>query len=296
MTLVVSFETFPARGELAARRLADEVASMVRLNPRYVAVTCGAGGGGGEGTERALADLRACHADLPLAGHLTCGVGTRGAVVAQARRYEASGARWVLALRGDGRAGPGTPWAPQPHGFADAPSMIAALRERTALRIAVAGYPEPHPDSRGERADLDHLRRKVDAGAEMIVTQFFLDNAPFLRFVERCRGTGIDVPIVPGIMPIHDFDRVASFARRCGAHVPPRLAERFAKAKARGAARDLALAVCAGQCDALRDEGVRALHFYTMNRADLSVGVCEALGVAGAAGDPGGLEATAARA
>jgi len=281
-SIALSFELFPAKGDLAKAGMRRCVRDLAHLNPRFFSVTYGANGSERGRTLATLDELQANGAGVPVAGHLTCAGGTRGEVLDTARAYEAAGARWVVALRGDGADGAGTAYAVPEDGYAGAPELVADLRAQTRLRIAVAGYPEPHPDSRGAALDMDHLKRKVDAGADAIVTQFFFDNDVFFRYVEEVRKAGIDVPVVPGIMPIRDFDKVASFSRRCGAAIPTRLAERFALAKERGATKELAMAVCAGQCDDLREAGVRALHFYTLNDAALTLGTCQALGL-----DPG---------
>lgn len=278
-SLDVSFEVFPAATELAEAGLAKTVSTLSRLSPRFVSVTHGADGSDQNRTLAALDALRIAHPALGLAGHLTSRAGSKGETLAAAEDYEAAGARWVVALRGDSAEGAGQEFQPHPHGFQSTPELIAGLRERTNLRIAVAGYPEVHPDSRGADSDIEHLKRKVDAGADAIITQFFFDNEDFYRFVDRCRGAGIDAQIIPGIMPITKFSSIAKFAARCGSNIPARLADRFAKAEERGASHDLSLAVCAGQCDDLRDQGVRAFHFYTLNRADLTLGVCQALGL-----------------
>ena len=258
-SIALSFELFPAKGDLAKAGMRRCVRDLAHLNPRFFSVTYGANGSERGRTLATLDELQANGAGVPVAGHLTCAGGTRGEVLDTARAYD----------------------VPE-DGYAGAPELVADLRAQTRLRIAVAGYPEPHPDSRGAALDMDHLKRKVDAGADAIVTQFFFDNDVFFRYVEEVRKAGIDVPVVPGIMPIRDFDKVASFSRRCGAAIPTRLAERFALAKERGATKELAMAVCAGQCDDLREAGVRALHFYTLNDAALTLGTCQALGL-----DPG---------
>ena len=277
--LDVSFEVFPAMNDVARAGLGRCVDTLSRLNPRFFSVTYGANGSDRGRTTRTIDALRQSRGSLPVAGHLTCAGGTRADTLAVAQDYEASGARWVVALRGDGDAGAGGAFVPDVGGFADTSELVASLREKTRLRVAVAGYPEPHPDSQGWDADMAHLKRKVDAGADSIVTQFFFDNDDFYRYVERVRAAGIDVPIVPGIMPIRNFAKMRSFAEKCGAAIPARLAERFEKAEARGAGKELALAVCAGQCDALRDQGVKAFHFYTLNDASLTLGICQALGL-----------------
>ncbi len=277
--IALSFELFPAKGDMGKAAIRRCVRALSPMRPRFFSVTYGANGSDRERTLGAIRDLRAGEAGVPVAGHLTCAGASRGVTMGMARDYEVAGATWAVALRGDGEDGAGGAFAPEADGFADAPELVAALRGGTGLRIAVAGYPEPHPDSRGEVADMAHLRRKVEAGADAILTQFFFENDDFFRYVEAVRKAGIDVPVVPGIMPIRDFDKVARFAQRCGARIPARLAERFALAKERGATKELALAVCAGQCDDLREAGVRAFHFYTMNDPALTLGTCQALGL-----------------
>jgi len=278
-SLDLSFEVFPATSDVAKAGLAKTVSTLSRLAPRFVSVTHGADGAEQNGTLTTIDSLRIGNPTLGLAGHLTSRAGSKGETLAAAEDYEASGARWVVALRGDSADGAGQDFQPHPHGFQSTPDLIAGLRERTNLRIAVAGYPEPHPDSRGDASDIEHLKRKVDAGADAIITQFFFDNDDFYRFVDKCRNAGIDAPIIPGIMPIAKFSSIAKFAARCGAKIPHRIADRFEKAEERGAAYDLAMAICAGQCDDLREQGVRAFHFYTLNRSDLTLGVCQALGL-----------------
>ena len=278
-TLDLSFEVFPVASEVAQAGLAKTVSTLSRLSPRFVSVTHGADGSDQNQTLTTIDSLRIENPSLGLAGHLTSRAGSKGETLAAAEDYEASGARWIVALRGDSEDGAGQAFQPHPHGFQSTPELIAGLRDRTNLRIAVAGYPEPHPESRGENCDTEHLKRKVDAGADAIITQFFFNNDDFYRFVDTCRNVGIDAPIIPGIMPIANFSSISKFAQRCGATIPDRIADRFAKAEERGAAYDLALAICAGQCDDLRDQGVRAFHFYTLNRSDLTLGVCQALGL-----------------
>jgi len=277
--IALSFELFPAKDDVAGAGIRRCVKTLMPLNPRFFSVTYGANGAVRDRTIKTIRDLRSEQVNAPVAGHLTCAGGSRAEVLDIARSYESAGARWVVALRGDGDGGAGSAFAVHPDGFASSPDLVSSLRSETTLRIAVAGYPEAHPDSRGQAADIEHLKRKVDAGADSIVTQFFFENETFFRYVEAVRKAGIDVPVVPGIMPIRDFDKVGAFARKCGTSIPTRLAERFAKAKERGATRELALAVSAGQCDELRDEGVRAFHFYTLNDAALTLGTCQALGL-----------------
>lgn len=277
--LAVSFEVFPAANDVAQASLKKCVDTLARMKPRFFSVTYGANGSDQLRTGRTLSSLRTLRTDLPVAGHLTCAGSTREGAIEVAKSYENAGARWAVALRGDAQGGAGKAFVPHEGGFTCASELVGALREQTSLRIAVGGYPEAHPDSTGEQADMDHLKRKVDAGADAILTQFFFENDVFYDYVDRCRKAGIDVPIIPGIMPIRNFKRMAGFAAKCGTSIPVRLADRFEKAEERGASRDLALAVCAGQCDELRDQGVKAFHFYTLNDADLTFSTCQALGL-----------------
>ena len=275
----LSFEVFPASSEVGQANLKKTVQKLAACVPRFVSVTQGADGSSQDQTLGTLDSLRIDNPNLGLAGHLTSRTGSKGETLAVAEDYEAAGSRWLVALRGDSADGVGQPFQPHPHGFQSTPEFIAALKERTKMRIAVAGYPEKHPDSPDQMRDIAHLKRKVDAGADAVITQFFFDNDDFYRFIDQCRAAGIDCPIIPGIMPINNFKAVAQFSERCGAKIPTRIADRFAKADKRGASYELALAICAGQCDQLRDQGVSAFHFFTLNRADLTFGVCQALGM-----------------
>jgi methylenetetrahydrofolate reductase (NADPH) len=205
---------------------------------------------------------------------------TRDEVDRVARDYKAAGVRHVVALRGDPPAGVGTKYEPHPGGYANAAALVAGLKRIADFETSVAGYPEKHPDSPTLEADLDNLKAKVDAGASRVITQFFFDNAHYLRFLEAARARGIWVPIVPGVVPIHDFRRVAGFAARCGASMPAWLARRF-----EGLDHDqetthlVAAAVAAEQVMDLVDEGIRQFHFYTLNRADLVYAICHLLGL-----------------
>lgn len=285
--IAISFEVFPPRDELGAQALKRCVRGLVPFSPEFVSVTYGADGSDRSRTQNVLADIRAeCGSALPLGGHLTCLAGTKAEAVQVAQDYAALGAEWVVALRGDAAGGAGASFEPVEGGFTSAPDLVAGLRSTSRLKIAVGGYPEPHPDSRGAQSDLEHLKRKIDAGADAILTQFFFENSVFYRYVDHCRSAGITVPIIPGIMPIKNFKQTARFARRCGTSVPARLYERYERAEAREVARELSLAICAGQCDDLRSQGVDAFHFYTLNDAALTADTWRALGLTADA--PGG--------
>jgi methylenetetrahydrofolate reductase (NADPH) len=275
----VSFEFFPPTTERMDQTLWDAIRRLEPLKPRFVSVTYGAGGTTRERTHATVARL-ARSTDLVPAAHLTCVSATREEVDQIARDYKAAGVCHVVALRGDPPEGVGTKYAPHPGGYANAAELVAGLKRIADFEISVAGYPEKHPDSPTVQADLDNLRAKVDAGATRVITQFFFDNAHYLRFLEAARARGIWVPIVPGIVPIHDFKRVAGFAARCGASMPAWLARRFDGLDRDQETRHLvAAAVAAEQVMDLVDEGIRQFHFYTLNRADLVYAICHLLGL-----------------
>jgi methylenetetrahydrofolate reductase (NADPH) len=275
----VSFEFFPPATQRMEQTLWDAIRRLEPMRPRFVSVTYGAGGSTRERTHNTVARLAGSTHLIP-AAHLTCVGATREEVDAVARGYNAAGVRHVVALRGDPPAGVDAKYTPHPGGYANAAELVSGLKRIGNFEISVAGYPEKHPDSPSVEADLDNLKAKVDAGATRVITQFFFDNAHYLRFLEAARARGIWVPIVPGIVPIHDYKRVAGFAGRCGATMPAWLARRFD-----GLGNDqetthlVAAAVAAEQVMDLVDEGIRQFHFYTLNRADLVYAICHLLGL-----------------
>src|SRR5690606_15282097 len=217
---------------------------------------------------------------LQPAAHLTCVGASRCEVDAVARAYWQAGVRHIVALRGDPPAGVGARYEPHPGGYASASELVAAIADIGAFEISVAGYPEKHPESPTVAHDLDNLKAKVDAGASRVITQFFFDNERFLRFVEGARAHGIWCPIVPGIVPIHNFRQVAGFAAKTGASIPAWMARRFEGLDDDPATTHLvAAAVAAEQVMDLVDEGIRQFHFYTLNRADLVFAICHLLGL-----------------
>jgi methylenetetrahydrofolate reductase (NADPH) len=185
-----------------------------------------------------------------------------------------------VALRGDPSAGVGTRYRPHPGGYANGAEMVAALRRHGDFDISVSAYPEKHPESPDFATDIDMLKRKVDNGATRAITQFFFDNDIYERYVERVRRAGIYIPIMPGILPVHNIAQVTNFSARAGAHVPTWLRERF-----EGLENDpqthalVASAVAAEQVLDLVERGVGDFHFYTMNRADLAFAVCHMIGI-----------------
>jgi methylenetetrahydrofolate reductase (NADPH) len=274
----VSFEFFPPGSEKMEEILWHSVQRLAPFQPRFVSVTYGADGSTRDRTHRVVQRIRT-ETNLTCAPHLTCVGASRDEVLSVARGYWDAGIRDMVALRGDPPKG-AAEYQPHPDGFAYASELVSGLNEIGAFDISVAAYPEVHPQAPSAAFDLDNLKRKIDAGACRAITQFFFDNDAFLRFRDRCRSAGIEVPIVPGILPITNFPRMLQFAADCGAIVPARLHERFAgldeDAETR---RMIAASVAIEQVDALQKHGVNEFHFYTLNRAELTCAICHALGL-----------------
>ena len=273
----ISFEFFPPKGPEGALRLWRSVERLAPLGPRFVSVTYGAGGSTRERTVAAIQTIRD-RAGLDVAGHLTCVGATREETLAVARTYAKLGCRRIVALRGDPANG-AERFAPHPGGFSGSVELIAALKAEGRFHVSVGAYPEPHPEASGEGADVTHLKRKFDAGADDAITQFFFDVETFLRFRDRCAQAGIDRPIIPGVLPIENFARMKGFAARCGARVPDWMETAFANAAETDAAELLSISIAAEMCDTLRREGAGHIHLYTLNNPDLPYQVCQALGV-----------------
>ena len=287
----VSFEFFPPKTPLMAATLADTIDKLTPLRPAFVSVTYGAGGSTREPTRETLRRVIET-GSTPAAAHLTCVDATRDEVDAVARDFMALGIRRFVALRGDPASGVGTAYRPHPEGYGNSADLVAGLRALGDLDISVAAYPEKHPESADTAADIAMLKRKVDAGANRAITQFFFENDTYMRYLDRVRAAGIDVPIVPGIVPIHSFKAVNSFAARCGASVPAWLAERFDGLDDDPQTHALvASAVAAEQVFDLVERGVSQFHFYTMNRPDLVFAICRLIGIRADADDGGTLNA-----
>lgn len=274
----ISFEFFPPASPAASHRLWQAVDRLAPLRPDFVSITYGAGGTTRERTLAAILAIRE-RARLDVAGHLTCVGATKHEVLQVARAYGKLGCKRIVALRGDPPGGGGK-FEPHPQGFQGAAELVEALTRQGKFEVWVAAYPEPHPDSTGWDADIEHLKRKFDAGAAGAITQFFFENEVFLRFRDRCAKAGITAPIVPGILPIEDYDKTVRFAGRCGASVPEWMDIAYTNAEDHDATRLLSTAICAEQCDELICEGVERLHLYTLNTPDLPYAVCQALGIA----------------
>lgn len=272
-----SFEFFPARTPAGERQLAETVSRLAPLHPRFASMTYGAGGTGREASDRGLRLLLSTPGMTPTA-HITTVGQSRPEVDAQLRSWFELGVRRFVALRGD-MPDMERPFCPHPEGYEGAAELVAALRRMGAEDISVGCYPEVHPESPSQQADLDHLKRKLDAGADRAISQFFFNVEDFLRFRDRAAKAGITQPLVPGIVPVHDFKKVKSFADRCGATVPDWVGERFAGLEDDPETRgQVGAVIAADQCRALRAEGIEDFHFYTLNRAPMTLAICRLLG------------------
>ncbi len=275
----VSFEFFPPKNDKMEESLWASVRRLEPLAPKFVSVTYGAGGTTRERTHNTVSRLINETALVP-AAHLTCVGATRSEVDEVVQAYWDCGVRHIVALRGDPQTGVGTKYAAHPGGYATSSDLVAGIKKVAPFQISVGGYPEMHPESASLAADIDTLKRKVDAGADRIITQFFFDNTQFLRFVERCRAAGIWCPILPGVVPIHNFKQIAGFSKKTGVGIPSWLARKFdGLDDDAGTTHLVAAAVAAEQVADLVDQGIRQFHIITMNRADLVFAICHLLGL-----------------
>jgi len=292
---LVSFEFFPPKTPEMEQKLWQTVKRLEPLAPRFVSVTYGAGGSTRERTHATVLRIRQETALEP-AAHLTC-IGAAAADVDDvARRYWDAGIRHLVALRGDAPPGTGR-YQPHPGGYAYAADLVFGLRQVADFELSVAAYPETHPEAASAAADLDTLKRKIDAGATRAITQFFFDVDVYLRFVDRAVAAGIAVPIVPGILPVSNFAQVTKFAASCGAALPAWMPPMFDGLDHDPDTRRLvAASIAAEQCRLLQAAGVNEFHFYTLNRADLIVAICHMIGVRGFSPSPLAGEGPAATA
>lgn len=274
---VFSFEFFPPKDDQQAAQLDETIVRLAPFRPAGVSVTYGAGGSSQQrsfGMVRALTDR-----GLAVAAHLTCAGASCAEVEAAIDAFRAAGVQRFVALRGDNPGGLGLPYQAHPAGYSDTAELVRTLKRAGAADVAVSAYPEKHPDSPDWDSELDTLKRKVDAGADRAITQFFFDNDVFESYLERVRRAGIAIPIIPGIMPVHRFASVRSFAERCGASIPEQLARRFEDLPHEGATHGLvAAAIAVEQIADLAERGVRAFHLYTLNRAELTEAICRFFG------------------
>jgi methylenetetrahydrofolate reductase (NADPH) len=273
----VSFEFFPPKPGEAEQSFWHTIAKLEAVHPHFVSVTYGAGGATQHHTLDTVA--RICRdTALKPAGHLTCVGASKDEVNAVIGDYKQAGVRHIVALRGDPPGGVGEKFVPHPAGYRNAADLVRGIRDIGGFEISVAAYPERHPESVSIEEDLAFMADKADHGATRAISQFFFHNAFFLRLRDRIFARGIDIDLVPGILPITSFARVSEFAAKCGAHIPPALARRFEGLDNDPETRNLVAAmVAAEQVTALRREGVKHFHFYTLNRADLVYAICRVL-------------------
>lgn len=275
----VSFEFFPPKTAEMEATLWDSIERLTPLDPAFVSVTYGAGGSTRARTHATVARI-ARETHVPPAAHLTCVGASKDEIDAVVRDYHAAGVRHIVALRGDSPGGVDAPYEAPADGYQTTAELVAAIKRIGDFEVSVSAYPEKHPQSPNLLHDIEALKRKVDAGADRAITQFFFDNSLYLRFLDVCAAAGVNIPIVPGIVPVQNFRQTAAFAKRAGASVPRWLAERFEGLDDDPTTRRLvAAAVCAEQVIDLIDRGVTELHFYTMNRADLVFAICHLIGL-----------------
>ncbi|HUH85925.1 MAG TPA: methylenetetrahydrofolate reductase [NAD(P)H] [Stellaceae bacterium] len=282
---LVSFEFSPPKTPEMEQKLWQTIKRLEPLAPRFVSVTYGAGGSTRERTHATVLRIRQ-ETGLEPAAHLTCVGAACGEIDDIARRYWAAGIRHLVALRGDAPPEDGR-YCPHPQGYPYAAELVGGLRRVADFELSVAAYPEPHPEAPSAAFDLDNLKRKVDAGATRAITQFFFDPEVYLRFLDRAATAGLKVPIVPGIMPVSNFVRLKKMAAMCGASIPAWMPPMFEGLDADPDTRSLvAASIAAEQCRLLQAAGVNEFHFYTLNRADLTVAICHMIGVRSSSPSP----------
>lgn len=274
----VSFEFFPPRTDNGIEKLKENISSLEKLSPAYCSVTYGAGGSTQEKTYEIVKYIKE-NTSIKPAAHLTCVNATREEINNVAKSYLDIGVNKIVALRGDVPGGTGI-YEPKVEGYAYADNLVEGLMKLSDFDISVAAYPEVHPQAPDADFDLEHLKRKIDAGAKRAITQYCFDNDKILSFIDKARDIGIDAPIVPGVVLMNGFEQLKSFSKRCGANIPEWMFEIFNGADENPEICDMAsVVVAAEQCRLLMQEGIKEFHFYTLNRAQPSIAVCRLLGV-----------------
>ena len=273
----ISFEFFPPQSIEASFRLWDTLGKLAPLSPEFVSVTYGAGGTTRDLTHDAVKTIHANYG-VAVAAHLTCVNATREETLAIADSYAEAGVTEIVALRGDPPKGAGK-FTPHPEGFASSVELVEALAKTGKFHLRVGAYPDPHPEAENLDACVEFLKRKVDAGANSAITQFFFEADTFFRFRDACADAGITAPIIPGILPVNNWTRVRRFASACGANIPAWVDEAYEKAIRDDRETLLSTALCTELCTDLIEGGVEDLHFYTLNTPELTRDICAALGV-----------------
>jgi len=278
MLPTVSFEFFPPKTERMASTLWQSVQRLTPFKPSFVSVTYGAGGTTRERTHETVRKITQ-ETSLSAAAHLTCVSATSLEVDEIANDYWAMGVRHIVALRGD-MPEPGQEYQPTVNGYAYASDLVTGLKKLHDFEISVAAYPETHPEARDLATEIDNLKRKFDAGASRAITQFFFETKDFLHYRDKMAAAKLEMPIIPGILPVTNFKSMVAFAGRCGATVPKWVSQRFEGLDEDVETRSgIAAAMAVEQCKELEREGVHAFHFYTLNRAELTTAICRMLGL-----------------
>jgi len=274
----VSFEFFPPKNDEMEEKLWTVIEKLRNLKPSFVSVTYGAGGSTRERTHNTIKKILD-ETLLKPASHLTCVGASKEEIHEVAQNYWNMGVRHIVALRGDMPASSPN-YQLHPNGYKYANELVAGLRKVGDFEISVAGYPEKHPEAKNFDEDIDNLKRKIDAGATRVITQFFFDTDAYFSFVDRCQKRGINTPIVPGILPVTNVKQVKHFAKMCGANIPRWLSDVLIGLDEKDETRKLVAAIVAvEQCRILHNGGVNDFHFYTLNRAELTTAICHLLGV-----------------
>lgn len=274
----ISFEFFPPKSDEMELKLWDAIRQLESLHPQFVSVTYGAGGSTRERTHHTVHRM-VQETGLKPAAHLTCVDASRSEVDQVAHDYWDAGVRHIVALRGDPQQG-ASEYVPHPQGYRYACDLVAGLKRIGDFEISVAAFPEKHPNSASFEADIDYLKQKIDAGATRAITQYFFDVEHYFRFMDRLEKHGISIPVVPGILPVGNFAQVKKFSAMCGAAIPVWLEKLFEGLDHDPIKRNgVAISVATSQCRELVRAGATHLHFYTINRADLTAATCHMLGV-----------------
>ena len=264
-----SFEFFPPKTDDAEDRFWGTLHRLAPLKPNFVSVTYGAGGSTRERTLRLVSKITN-ETGITAAAHLTCVGASREEVDAVVLGYRDAGVTRIVALRGDPPEGIGAPFVPHPEGYRSGADLVEGIMALGDFDVSVAAYAEKHPQSPDWDAEIDNLKRKLDAGARRAITQMFFDNADFYRLRDRAAAAGISKPIIPGIQPIHSFKQVSSFAARCGASIPDALRARFDGVESTDPDHaEIATEFLDSQVDDLHANGVCDFHVFTLNRANL---------------------------
>ena len=273
----LSIEVFPPKGPEAGSRLWRNLEQFVAVEPRFISVTCGAGGAGMDGTFPLACAIQDRYG-VPVAAHMTCAWSSRDEIEALAREYWERGIRRIVALRGDPPKG-SSRYVPRPDGYAYGADLIAGLKAVADFEISAGCYPEVHPEALSAEADLDNVRRKVEAGATRLVTQYCFDTDSILRFRDRLHAAGIEAEYVPGIMPIHNFTQIKRFSQGCGAGIPAWLEQLFDGVEEGSPMQGMiAASIATEQCRRLAAEGLTRMHVYALNRAELPLAIRHLLG------------------